>query len=326
MKCAAYDIGGANIKRLVAETKKDGLKVVSNDISYFPFWKRKADFKVFLQKLRVNADAVAVTMTAELCDCFASKGEGVEYVTSICDSVLEKPFYLTVNGSLSRSADIDEPLSIAAANFVASLAYLEGNFGRGVLVDMGSTTTDIVPFERGKKMYGKGDLERLATKQLVYTGFLRTPVCAFVREVPYKGRMLGVASEVFAISADVYNILGPCDYTCETPDGRGKSVADSMRRLARQMCADIDEVGDEELRKICAYIVDAQVKLISSALREAAARWRMDTAYVCGVGKGVALKACIEAGLRAVDLSDTTPAHDNLPCLGLAWMLKEMRG
>ncbi len=324
MKYAAYDIGGANVKRLVAGSR-NGFEVLSNDILYFPFWKRKDEFKAFLKKLKVDADAIAVTITAELCDCFASKGEGVEYITSICDSVLGEPLYLTVDGALSKSSNIDDPLSMGAANFVASLAYLEDNLKRGILVDMGSTTTDVVPFERGKRLYGRTDLDRLIAKQLVYTGLLRTPVCALVHDVPHKGKMLGVASEVFAISADVYNILGPCDYTCETPDGRGKSVADSMRRLARQMCADIDEVGDEELRKICAYIVDAQVKLISSALREVAARWRMDTAYVCGVGKGVALKACIEAGLRVVDLSDKTPAHDNLPCLGLAWMLKEMR-
>lgn len=320
MRYAAYDIGGASIKRLIAETGK-GLQVLNSDIFYFPFWKRKDDFAGFLRSLKVKADAVAVTMTAELCDCFTTKAEGVEYITSACDSVLGEPFYLTMDGALLKSSELKEPLSLAAANFVASLAYLENSFQRGVLLDMGSTTTDIVPFERGKKLYDMSDFERLASGQLVYTGLLRTPICAIVRDVPYEGKKIRIASEVFAIAADVYNILGLCDYTCETPDGRGKKVEDSMRRLARQLCADLREVEEGELKRICFYIRDAQVEFISDTLREIATKGKLDTAYLCGIGKGVASMACSKAGVKAVDLASKTSAYDNLPCLGLAWMM-----
>ncbi|MFQ5815188.1 MAG: hydantoinase/oxoprolinase family protein [Candidatus Hydrothermarchaeaceae archaeon] len=320
MKCAAYDIGGANTKRLVAETI-NGFEVLSSDIFYFPLWKQKDDFEGFFRDLAVDADATAVAMSAEFCDCFASKTEGVEYIISTCDSVLGEPFYLTMGGALVKSRDLDNPSSLAAANFVASLAYLEDNFEMGILLDMGSTTTDIVPFERGKKIYGMTDFERLAMGQLVYTGLLRTPLCALVREVPYKGRNIGMASEVFAISADVYNILGKCDYTCETPDGRDKTFEDSTRRLARQLCADLEEIDVEELRSISLHIRDAQVGIISHALREVSSATGLDTAYLCGVGKEVASMACVKAGLKPIDLANKTPAYENLPCLGLAWMM-----
>lgn len=321
MKCVVYDIGGANIKRLLAEDD-NGFVVLSSDIFYFPFWKRKDDFKEFLKELKVKADVTAVTMTAELCDCFANRNEGVKYITAICDAVLGAPFYLSTDRALARRHEVNDPARLAAANFVASLSYLEDNFDGGILLDMGSTTTDIVPFKQGKRLYGKTDLERLASGQLVYTGMLRTPVCAVVPEVPFMAGMTRTASEVFAIMADVYTILGQCDYKCETPDGRGKGVEDSMRRLARQLCADIEEVGEKELREISLYIREAQVNLIATSLRGIAQNEKLDTAYVCGIGKEVALSACAKAGLKAIDLASKTPAYDNLPCLGLAWMMR----
>ncbi len=323
MRYATYDIGGANTKSLVAESK-NGLRILNSDIHYFPFWKRKDDFKSFLKGLRIDADAAAVTMTAELCDCFASKREGVEYITSICDSVLEEPFYLTIDGALVRSRDIGDPSALAASNFVASIAYLEDNFDKGILLDMGSTTTDIVPFKRGIRLYAKTDLERLASGQLLYTGLLRTPLCAIASEVPYKSKKIKIASEVFAISADVYNVLGMCDYTCETPDGRGKSTKESMRRVARMLCADLEEIGEDQIRLICAYVRDEQIATISRVLKRTSRGYGLEKAYVCGIGRKIALDACREAGLSSVDLSKKIEAHDNLPCLGLAWMLKEM--
>ena len=323
MKYASYDIGGANIKRLVAEDE-NGFEIISSDIFYFPLWERKEELRGFLHDIMVEADATSVTMSAELCDCFPSKSEGAEYIASTCDDVLKEPYFLTMEGKLVKSHELEDHSSLAAANFVASIAFLEDNFERGILLDMGSTTTDIVPFESGKKSYGKTDLERLAKKQLVYTGLLRTPISAIVHEIPFRNKLVGIASEVFAISADVYNILGQCKYTCDTPDGKGKTVKDSLRRLARQLCADLEEIGEDELRRICIHIRDSQVEKISHSLQEVSHECGLDTVYLCGVGKEIASMACTEAGLQSVDLSEETTAHETLPCLGLAWMMHRL--
>jgi hypothetical protein len=323
VKYVAYDIGGANIKRLVAEGGEE-VEVLSSDIFYFPLWKKKSDLGGFLRDIAVDANVKAVTMSAELCDCFTNKSEGVEYIVSVCDSVLDEPYYLTVDGVLMRSGELDNPSLLAAANFVASLFYLVDNFERGILLDVGSTTTDVVPFARDTRKYGRTDLERLLRRQLVYTGYLRTPLCAIVREVLYKGKKIGIASEVFAISADVYNILHNCEYTCETPDGKGKTKKDSMRRLARQLCADLEEVSETELKKICLQIRDAQLDMISEALREVSSTENLDIVYVCGAGREIAVMACEKAYLRAYDLSKLTSAHENLPCLGLVWMMHRL--
>ncbi|MEK6977768.1 MAG: hydantoinase/oxoprolinase family protein [Candidatus Hydrothermarchaeota archaeon] len=327
MKILTLDIGGANTKRLVLDST---LGVLESRIAYFPLWKEKAKLKSFLEGLAVPADHVGITMTGELCDAFGSKREGVEYITSVCEEVFEDPLYLTIDGKLARLEELSELVVLAAANWVASVRYLEREFREGILLDMGSTTTDIIPFRKDEVLHKRTDLERLQEGQLVYTGLLRTPVGSLVDRVPLRGRSTRVAAEHFAITADVYRalgIIGEEDYTCETPDGRGKDKRAALTRVARLLCADLGEVSEGEVLEICAYINDRQVQAIADALGEVAGVHRLGRAFLCGTGRRIAAKACTKAGIEPFDLSTRTEAYANLPCLGLAWMvLEHVRG
>ncbi|MDP6613370.1 MAG: hydantoinase/oxoprolinase family protein, partial [Candidatus Hydrothermarchaeota archaeon] len=233
MRILTFDIGGANVKRLLYDSRREGVK---SDIFYFPIWKRKDELSEFLRRKSIRADAIGVTMTAELSDAFADKASGVMYIVDACENSLGTPWYLTLDGRVIGKGGIENPLELAASNWVASRYHLEKKYREGIFVDVGSTTTDIIPFGQRTKP-GKTDLERLRMGQLVYTGFLLTPVSAVVKKVPYMGDLTRISSEYFAITADVYNILGMLgDYSCSTPDGEGKSKGDSMRRIARHLC------------------------------------------------------------------------------------------
>ncbi len=324
MKALAWDIGGANIKRLLLDSSANA---VSSDVFYFPMWQRKADLEDFLRKKNIKADIVGVTMTAELCDVFGSKGEGVRYIVGICEKVFKSPYYLSIDGKLQRKDEIDDYLALAASNWAASIKYLEAKYKRGMLLDVGSTTTDIVPFgypELKDFLRGATDLERLRKGFLVYTGILRTPVSAIVHRVPLREGFTRVSSEIFAISADVYNVLGLLDhYRCTTPDGGGKTPQDSMRRLARLLCADIGELTEEEIRYICDYVYQKQAGDIAEALKEVNEGYglKKPRVYVCGSGVTLGMRACKIARLDAVNLAEATDAYDNIPCLGIAEML-----
>jgi uncharacterized hydantoinase/oxoprolinase family protein len=97
---------------------------------------------------------------------------------------------------------------------------------------------------------------------------------------------------------------------CPTPDHRGPSKDESLCRLARIVCADIDEIGPESAGEIAAQFWDAQRRAILSAIqmtaRESGAR------EVVTAGIGSALIAGITGGLdlREVlgDLVDALPA------------------
>ena len=145
------------------------------------------------------------------------------------------------------------------------------------MLDVGSTTADVIPIADGRvAAAGRTDLDRLLAGELVYTGALRTNLAAIAPRVPMRGRWCPVASELFAISADVHLILGhlaPEAYTCPTPDGRAASVECARERVARLVCADVEQLAPAEIETIAAYLHAEQVRQIEAAARQVSTRF-----------------------------------------------------
>ena len=301
MRTLALDIGGANLKVAVAD---DGVKEFSH---YFPFWKRKDGFENFLRgKVSefLPVDKVTVTMTAELADCYRTKDEGVRHVLGCVGNVVPNSEVLSVDGKLlSIEEASSNPYKVASANWVATSLWIAKKFGTGILVDIGSTTTDISPVKDGKIFAkGKSDLERLQNHELIYSGILRTRVATIVDEILIGGIPTPVSSERFAIAADVYRILGDIPeegYACETPDGKGKGVEDCMSRIARVVCSDTNELGEKQIKEVAEFIKEKQIEKISDSISNISKREGIDNAFVCGSGAFVAEKAAKKAGISA---------------------------
>src|SRR4029078_8270871 len=120
---------------------------------------------------------------------------------------------------------------------------------------------------------GSTDRDRLLAGELLYTGVLRTNLATIAPRVPVRGRWCPVASELFAISADVHLVLGhlaPEAYTCQTPDGREATVAAARERIARLVCSDVDQLEPAEIDAIAAFLHAEQVRQIEAAAREGA--------------------------------------------------------
>src|SRR3977135_2767747 len=168
----------------------------------FPLWREPHRLPVVLSEVadRIgNTRTRALTMTAELADCFATKREGVAFVIAAFRTAFpaSELWVYGVDGQF-RSADAakEQPHRVAAANWMASATLVARTFPDALLVDVGSTTTDIIPIVAGRVVArGHTDSSRLRTGELVYTGSLRTPVCAIVRSVPVRGRRYRVAAE-----------------------------------------------------------------------------------------------------------------------------------
>jgi (4-(4-[2-(gamma-L-glutamylamino)ethyl]phenoxymethyl)furan-2-yl)methanamine synthase len=261
------DIGGANLKAV----HSNGAAILQP----FELWRRPADLAAALAELVRQlppADRYALTMTGELCDCFETKREGVNAIIDALEAVVPRE-RLRVWTTAGRFVSVEEArpahLEVAAANWHA-LATFGGRFaphGTGLVVDIGSTTTDVIPLHDGVPVpRGKTDSERLRTGELLYTGGRRTPVCALVGK--------GVMAEVFATVRDVYLVLNlekddPNDRS--TADGRPATRHFAHARLARMLGGDGELMSKTETQAFAQHVLDRQQARIVQSMREVAA-------------------------------------------------------
>jgi probable H4MPT-linked C1 transfer pathway protein len=303
------DIGGANTK--AARLQNGSLRTVSRA---FEIWRDREALSRVLREIAAEAgpaDAVAITMTAELSDAFRTKREGVAFVLDAAQDALGELTVLTVTGELVPVATARlRPLDVAAANWVATALAVADVHPDALLIDIGSTTADVIPIVAGRvSATGRNDLERLLAGELVYTGVLRTNLAAIAREVPVRGGWCPVASESFAISADVHLVLGCLDaYDCPTPDGRQATAAFARERIARLVCADVDQLAADEIDAIAAFVHGEQVRQIEAAARRVQGPLAHD-APVVAVGSGAFLGREVAGMLgRALAPWDAGPA------------------
>lgn len=315
------DIGGANTK--IASS--DGKLV---ELHYLPLWKNSKLPEALIDiSTRLAPEKVGVVITGELADCFSDKDAGLSYIMKAVNDAFGEALFLDSSGAFTK----EKKRSIAAANWMASSLIVGRDFGDCIFVDTGSTTTDIIPIKNGKPLAAVTDFERLRKNELVYSGALRTNIAAILDTVEVRGTRSRISSELFAITADAYLILGLIpenDYTCDTPDGAGKTMLDAQRRIARVVCADLTEIGEEEIVSMARQVLDKQVMDIADAINDTACRHELKKIVACGLGEFLVEKAVDDIGLEisiisriyGKELSKVFPAY------AVARLLAEMLG
>jgi (4-(4-[2-(gamma-L-glutamylamino)ethyl]phenoxymethyl)furan-2-yl)methanamine synthase len=255
--------------------------------------------------------AHVVTMTAELSQLFRTKREGVRFVLDAVETAFPSAVVRvwTVDG---RFIEIDRarlrPFDVAAANWSATAQRIAKHHPDALLLDIGTTTTDIIPVVGGAVLsQGRTDPDRLASGELVYTGALRTPVEAIVSHIVLEGRNVGVSAEGFALAGDAHvwrGDLDPADYTCPTPDGRPATREFAGERLARVVCADRELLDAAAISSIAEAIARAQVARIIHGIKQVHARHpSIDTAVITGLGSFLGEAAARAARLRVLSLA-----------------------
>jgi probable H4MPT-linked C1 transfer pathway protein len=328
VRVVGLDIGGANLKGCGLTLGENG---IPGDLVFlsesFPIWQRD---RVELWTLIANTvyelandskapELVSVVMTAELSDTFETKRDGV---TAIAEGVHRalRNIPITFPDISLELIDLEEvlndPLRVAAANW----PVLAWTVGRGVpdciLIDIGSTTTDIIPIKDGLPLTrGRNDTNRLMSGELVYTGALRTNLSAILREVELDGVTCRVSSEYFATSADVHLVLGHItkdQYSNDTADGRGKSVEECKARLARIVCGDIETVPEDQILDIARQAWTQQLKDITSGVLQVCAMHGLELAEQIFVFSGVGAVFLGRSALASFDIREGRYLQDIL--------------
>ena len=314
-----WDIGGAHLK--AAQIRGGVLLAVTQ--APCSLWQGDAKLDEAWRLGIAALDATTqtehvVTMTGELADCFADRREGVAKILASVAQYLQKPFKVYVGGTGFLSADgaARYTESIASANWHATAACLGKLLGTGVLLDIGSTTTDIVPFTATGAAAVRNDHERLQAGELVYTGVVRTPVMALLDQVRVGNQSLPVVAELFASSADIYRVLGSLPQHADqhpTCDGAAKTPEASARRLARMFGCDD---GARDWTPHAQALAECQLLKIENALDRVFSNNRIaaGTPLVgAGVGRFLAQELAQRSGHPYVDFSDlftAAPAAD----------------
>lgn len=265
------DVGGAHLKAAVVSDGRT--KAVEQVVC--PLWQGLDQLNVALEKVGPfieRADVIGVTMTGELSDLFPDRATGVATLVDVLTAKLpaNTHFWLGNAGFDSAEAAKANPNATGSTNFLAAASYAAQQVSGGILVDFGSTTTDMVPFQNGKPTpCGITDGERLISGELVYTGMTRTPVMGVTTTAPFQGHWQTLAREVLATMGDVRRILGELPDGVDlhqTADGRSRSIDDSLARFARMFGRDRDDCTVDDWRHAAAYVREAQVRSIENDL------------------------------------------------------------
>lgn len=253
-----WDVGGAHLKACLMQ---DGLVV---DVAQWacPLWQGMEHLEHALQSARrrwpMPEDAWhAVTMTGEMVDLFSEREEGVKRIAwqllrslrPAQDGARMKLF--AGEAGWCDVADASRSWQhIASANWLATARHAALVIGEGVLIDIGSTTTDLVAFRGGRVLTtSRTDAQRLATGELVYQGVVRTPLCALSHRIEWRGRQLNVMNEFFATVADVHRLTGELNADHDlypSADSAPKDLLATRRRLARMIGLDEREGSPQD--------------------------------------------------------------------------------
>jgi probable H4MPT-linked C1 transfer pathway protein len=290
MQWLGLDIGGAQIKMA------DG-RGFAHSVP-FAMWKQSERLE---QELRTSiahgpqCDHLAVTMTGELADCFRSKTEGVHFILEALRQAADgrhTRVYLSNGILVTPQVAMTRPLEVAAANWHV-LARFAARFVQNevaLVIDIGSTTCDIVPLAHGElAAQGKTDTQRLLHGELVYCGVERTPVCSLVESVPYRGQKCPIARELFATTRDVYMLLGELaeDVASRTTaDGRLATKAAARDRMSRMISADESIFNHKDAVMMARAIADAQSLIISRGVTRVIGEMPSPPTAVVLVGEG----------------------------------------
>lgn len=295
-----WDVGGAHLK--ACWLRHGRLRDVAQWAC--PLWQGLAPLEAALAQAQARwpqamASAThAVTMSGEMVDLFADRADGVRVISQTLAKHLSGTVWLYAGPQrwVTPAQAVAHWPVIASANWLACAQHAASRLGRGLLIDIGSTTTDVIAFDQGRVLSDSvSDRDRLASGELVYQGVVRTPLCALAPRIVFQGQTLNVMNEWFATTADVYRLTGELDPTHDqqpTADGADKSLPATRARLARLVGCDAQAGTEADWLAFARAWRSAQCDEIASQVQRVLARhgWRSaDAGQVVAAGCGAFL-------------------------------------
>lgn len=305
MEWWGIDVGGANLKWVDPAGRAASRA--------FPLWRQPEGLARELGDVLSGIGpgfGLAVTMTGELCDCFATKADGVRHIVSALQSAAggARLAIYGVDGEFHSPHRAEEQPPLVAASNWHALATFASRWlpdGTGLLIDIGSTTSDLIPVKGGRvATSSQTDTQRLMAGELVYSGIGRTPLMALVANLPYRGADCPVAAELFATTADAYFLLdrlqGAGEGTDWTADRRELTRPLAIDRLARSICADRTTFNAQDALAAAKRVEQSQLDQLGASLRKVMSNFPGENGDFVVAGSGDWLARQLLAGRPGV--------------------------
>jgi len=268
-----WDIGGAHVK--VAALDAGGRLVAAFQLPC-ELWRGLDRLDRALDEALAALPAApgaahAATMTGELADVFSDRQEGVRCIVAALKRCAPARLlvYAGEHGFLDPERAGVESDQVASANWLATARLVARGLREALLVDVGSTTTDLVAIHGGRvAAAGRNDFERLVAGELVYSGIVRTPLMAVTDTIEFEGSRVALMAEHFATTADVYRLTGELNERHDqhpSADGAEKTPQASARRIARMIGLDARERPLTHWRALATSFRTVQVERIRRA-------------------------------------------------------------
>lgn len=271
MSWTGWDIGGAHVKAARVEGGR-----VSRVIQLAcPLWQGldKLDDAVARATAALGAsDAHALTMTGEMADLFEARADGVQAIARHMAALLPAPLrlYAGRRGWVDAAQAGPHADDIASANWLATASWISTRCPQALLIDVGSTTSDLIVINDGVASDSRSDADRLVSGELVYAGVVRTPLMALAPSVDFLGRRYRLMAEHFATTADVWRVLGLLPDGADhypSADGGAKTADASARRIARMIGRDLADADAAAWRALAEAFATAQTATLLDAVR-----------------------------------------------------------
>ncbi len=329
---SGWDIGGADLK--VSRCDQHGQLINSIELPC-PLWQGingLADsLHQALSLLDNHTDRHFITLTGESADCFANRLQGVSDILDTVAAQLPAENCRVFNQSQSWLDLTDAKQhwqQVASMNWLATASWLATQYSDALLIDIGSTTTDIIMIADGQpQLQAFSDQGRLQSGELVYSGVIRTPLMALAQQIPFAGQLQKVANEVFATTADIWRLLDklPDNISDRSADGQSWQAANCRQRLARMVGSDAEHYPDSDWQQLADWYGQQQIRQIHESCQQVINSQISITtqAPVIGAGIGRFLAAEIAALLGRpyqdmADLQVGEPAAIAAPASALA--------
>jgi probable H4MPT-linked C1 transfer pathway protein len=282
----------------------------------------------------------AITMTGELVDLFNDRNEGVISILECASQHFQGIsvyIFAGEQGFIPLKQASKHTEAIASANYLATSQLAARYWNQGLLLDIGSTTSDLIPCRNGTPCpQGKNDQTRLISGELIYSGVTRTPLMALAQRVPLRGSWVRVTAEHFATTADVYQLLGWLSKDADlhpSADRRGKHPKDCAQRLARMVGADSQHWPIYTWRQLATYFAEQHCQQITEAIFQVLSRIDLlpEAPIIgAGIGRFLAVECARRIHRPYVDFSEalgtnsqTSISADHAPAAALAQLAWE---